>query len=507
MSLWRNRTGKILLAVSLLLLCSNPGMVSADLSLPDPFVQEMIDQVEADTAYDTVVGLSGEHPVLVGGSPYTLKTRFILEQIPIQKATQLVYEHFQSIGIPVEYFWYTHTFVGTQRSVIAEQPGRTQPDCIYLLSAHLDDAPSGDLAPGADDNASGSAGVLIAANILSQYEFNCTLRYALFTAEELGLLGSKAYAEYVYNRGEDIRGVINLDMIAYNSDEWPIIDLHTRATSSQDLAIANQFESVINAYAIDLQPEIISDGASNSDQASFWKYDFPAILAIEDGDDLTPFYHTTSDRVQTLDLTYFTYFIQAAVGTAAHVAGLLEGQMNGLAYDAQNGTPLSGVVVAAQRTRGLTWSTTSAEDGSYSIDLPSGSYIVTASLPGYGDFLASELEIPPDQTARLDLPLQVCQPPQGVDFNFIPAEPWAGEMMTFSANVTGGLDLPVNYDWDFGDNHLASGQTVTHIFTRSQVYQVTLTATTCGGSGTSRHDVPIDPAPVSIYLPFLSGNQ
>ncbi len=489
------------------MLCGSPWGVSAELSPPDPFIKEMIDQVDPDRAYDTVAGLSGEHPVLVGGSPYTLKTRFILEEEPIQKATQLVYEYFQSIGLPVEYFWYTHTFVGTQRSVIAEQPGRTQPDCIYLLSAHLDDAPSGELAPGADDNASGSTGVLIAASILSRYEFDCSLRYALFTAEELGLLGSEAYAEHVNDLGEDIRGVINLDMIAYNSDEWPVIDLHTRGTSSQDLAIANQFESVISAYAIDLIPEIIQDGASNSDQASFWKYDYPAILAIEDEDDLTPFYHSTSDRVQTLDITYFTRFIQAAVGTTAHLAGLLEGRMNGLAFDAQSGAPLAGVVVSAQRTSGQTWSAITAQDGSYSIDLPSGNYSITASLPGYGEFLASETGVPPDQTVQLDLPLQVCLPPQNVDFSFVPAEPWAGELTTFSASVTGTLDLPVDYDWSFGDNHSASGQIVTHIYTRSQVYPVTLTATTCGGSSTARHDVPIDPAPVSLYLPLLSGNQ
>jgi hypothetical protein len=506
-TLFLHKTKAIILAVSLLLLCGSPEATSADPVFPDPFVREMIEQVESDTAYDTVAGLSGEHPVMISGSPYTLKTRFILEQEPIQKATQLVYEYFQSIGLPVEFFWYSHTFVGTQRSVIAEQPGRSEPDCIYVLSAHLDDAPSGELAPGADDNASGSAGVLIAASILSQYEFNCSLRYALFTAEELGLLGSKAYAEQVYNLGEDIRGVVNLDMIAYNSDEWPVINLHTRATNDQDLAIANQFENVVSAYAIDLLPEIISDGATNSDQASFWKYDFPAILAIEDGDDLTPFYHSTSDRVQTLDLAYFTHFIQAAVGTTAHLAGLLEGRMSGLAYDVQTGVPLAGVVVTAQRATGLTWSVTTAEDGSYSIDLPSGKYSLTASLTGYGDLIIDETDIPVDQTAQLDLPLQICQAPQTIDFSFSPEIPRVGDLMTFSASVSGTDGLPVDYQWSLGDNHSANGQIVTHIYTRSRVYPVMLTASTCGGSGTSIQDIQIDPAPVSIYLPLLNGNQ
>ena len=205
-------------------------------------------------------------------------------------------------------------------------------------------------------------------------------------------------------------------------------------------------------------------------------------------------------------MDYYTQFIQAAVGTTSHLAGLLKGWISGLASDPKTGLPLAGVVVTAQRTTGQTWSVTTADNGSYSIELPSGNYSITASLPGYAEFL-SEIEIPPDQSVQLDLPLQICQPPQEVDFSFVPAEPWAGEMTTFSASVTGPLAQLVDYDWDFGDKHFASGQIVTHIYTRSQIYPVTLTATTCGGSGTARHDVLIVLAPVSIYLPLLSGNQ
>ena len=185
---------------------------------PDPVIQGMIDQVDSQTVYDYDAGLSGEFPVLIGGEPYTITTRYTYTTEPIQKATQYTFEHFEAIGLPVQY--HTYTLGGIKRNVIAEQPGVSQPERIFMVTAHLDDYSENpyNYAPGADDNASGSVGVLIAADILSQYSFDCTIRYALFTGEEQGLVGSYYYAQDASNNGDDIEGVLNLDMIAYNSD-------------------------------------------------------------------------------------------------------------------------------------------------------------------------------------------------------------------------------------------------------------------------------------------------
>ena len=73
------------------------------------------------------------------------------------------------------------------------------------------------IIPGADDNASGSVATLLAADILSQYQWGCTLRFAFWTGEEQGLLGSYAYAQQAYQSGENILGYLNLDMIAWNT--------------------------------------------------------------------------------------------------------------------------------------------------------------------------------------------------------------------------------------------------------------------------------------------------
>jgi hypothetical protein len=291
---------------------------------PDPAIQAMIDQVSVTSAYNYVGGLSGEWSVQVNGGPYTFATRYSKAETPIKKATKFVQEHFLGLGLTTYYStFYIESGTIELRNVIADQPGVTDPDCIVLLVGHLDSiSPSASsLAPGADDNASGTAGVLIGADILSQYDFACSIRYVAFTGEEQGMLGSKDYASIISGAGENIVAVVNLDMIAYNSDAYEIIGLHTRPGNAGDLAIANLFVGVVQAYSINLTPEVVQDNERFSDHSSFWDYGYSAILCIEDYDNFTPYYHTTSDTLSTLDTAYMADFIRAAVGTVAHLAG------------------------------------------------------------------------------------------------------------------------------------------------------------------------------------------
>jgi Zn-dependent M28 family amino/carboxypeptidase len=125
--------------------------------------------------------------------------------------------------------------------------------------------------------------------------------------------------------GENIAGVLNVDMIGYNSDSAPIIDLHARSWLPDSVALANLFNDVVTAYELDLTPHILVDYAlgNYSDNKSFWDQGFAAILAIEDDDDFTPYYHTTNDRLSTLDLTYFAEAVKAAVATTVHMSGCL----------------------------------------------------------------------------------------------------------------------------------------------------------------------------------------
>ena len=287
---------------------------------PQTSVQQMIDQVDSATVSQYAGDLSGEWPVTVGGSPYTIATRHTYSGTPIQKAAQFAGEHLEALGLAVEYHQWS---APAYPNVIGELPGLVSPDSIVIICAHLDDMPAGALAPGADDNASGSSAVLVAADIMSQHDWHYTLRFALWTGEEQGLLGSHAYALRSFSLGESIVGVLNLDMIAYNSiGSDPDVDLHANQSVSETLDLAQLFADAVTAYGLDLIPQIIPDGIGASDHASFTDYGYSAILGIEDLSDFNPRYHTTSDLLQYYDVDYYVDFVKASVATGAHMAGV-----------------------------------------------------------------------------------------------------------------------------------------------------------------------------------------
>ncbi len=463
---------------------------------PDPTVQEMIDQVLAGSAYNYTAGLSGEFAVMIGGTPYQIFSRYTYTTELIQKATQYVYEHFEGLGLPVSYHYYN--LGGIKRNVIAEQAGYDQMERIFIITAHLDSI-TGDpynYAPGADDNASGSVGVLMAADILSNYFFDCTIRYALFTGEEQGLVGSYYYAQSAYNNGDNIEGVLNLDMIGYNTlGSDPVIELHTRPSNQDDLAIANLFVDVIDAYGLDLTPQIVQDGISASDHYSFWQVGYPAILGIEDFSDFTPHYHSTGDQVETLDLAYFTNFIKASVGSMGHMGCLIyPGYIEGLVTDLETHDPIPAVDVLAQRSSGHQFLIQSNDNGSYFRKLVPGTYAVTAEMDGYLPFTTGGIEITTDMTTTLDIQLQPCHI-LGPEFTFTPEAPISGEPVTFTGSIDPASVGEVSYAWDFGDGHSGIGAQVAHTYTVSDTYTVTMTASNCAGSVSIAHPVAVTGTP------------
>jgi leucyl aminopeptidase len=331
----------------------------------DASIAGMLARVNENAVYTYTGQLSGEWPASAGGDATLITTRHTGSGEPISITTRFVYEHLRNLGMTVDYQpWSRGGYAG--RNVAGVLTGTVKPAEIILLTAHVDSicdragcgpepfAP----APGADDNASGAAGVMAAADILSRHRFERTLRFVFFTGEEQGLLGSSAYAAQARRRGDQIVAVFNMDMIGWDGDGDDKLRLHTRRKTSpghlDDLAIAGVFTNVVRLYGLetDLDPAIEPDGLLDSDHSSFWDEGYPAILAIEDDvtDDFNPNYHSPTDTLQKLDRAYFASFIRAAVGTIAHLANprvhatfipmdMLPGPSSAIRRDTAGGVP------------------------------------------------------------------------------------------------------------------------------------------------------------------------
>ena len=103
-------------------------------------------------------------------------------------------------------------------NVVAIQRGTKYPNRYIIMSGDIDSRASNTMdyttdAPGANDNASGMAGVMEAARVLSQYEFDSSIVYLGLSGEEQGLFGGKGFAEMAKEEGWEIIGVLNNDMI------------------------------------------------------------------------------------------------------------------------------------------------------------------------------------------------------------------------------------------------------------------------------------------------------
>lgn len=137
-------------------------------------------------------------------------------------ATDYIRDAFTAMGLmPVDHR-FTHNGYAL-RNIEATLTGVSRPDEVYLLGAHFDSiasrspgGPSTTTAPGANDNASGTAGLLEIARVLSRYRFDATIRFVGFNAEEQGMIGSFAYAADAKTAGTNIRGMVNLDMIGFS---------------------------------------------------------------------------------------------------------------------------------------------------------------------------------------------------------------------------------------------------------------------------------------------------
>jgi hypothetical protein len=117
-------------------------------------------------------------------------------------------------------------------NVVAIQKGTKYPNRYIIMTGDIDSRNSDTMdytgdAPGANDNASGMAGTIEAARVLSKYQFESSIIYLGLAGEEQGLFGGKGFAEYAKKNNWEIIGVFNNDMIGNIEGVDGVIDNRT----------------------------------------------------------------------------------------------------------------------------------------------------------------------------------------------------------------------------------------------------------------------------------------
>jgi len=276
-------------------------------------VQQILNTARQDSLIYFVRELSGNVPTIINGTSQTISSRNKF-QPGNALAETYIKQKLQSYGLTTT----IQSFSTTGKNVYAVQQGTEFPNQKFIICAHFDDMPSGTTAPGADDNASGTAAVIEAARIFSQYDFSFTIVYALWDEEEQGLIGSEYYTTQAANAGDSILGVINMDMIAYDGNGDGNADVHNSSVANTG-ELKDKMLEVNLLYGINLDLDVVP-AQPYSDHQSFLVHGYGAILLIEDDNDFHPYYHTVNDLIQYFNQPYFFKMAKLSFATLASFA-------------------------------------------------------------------------------------------------------------------------------------------------------------------------------------------
>ena len=310
------------------------GSVAADagtgVAVVDATAKEILDaRVRPEHLAAHVERYSGARPV--DGGDAVITSRHIRHPDNAAAVAALVADLQRTAGgcLAVRRHRFTHE--GRRLDNVEAELAGTGLDGIVLVTAHLDSTaarqpgyhPAVDPAPGADDDASGTAAVLVASDTIAALDAALgtprrAVRFVLFNAEEHGLIGSLAYAREQAALDTPIVAVLQLDMIGYDVRPGPEWELHAGFTASpavegRSLALARMVAELAPQVSPDLPAPQIHPVAGEPDPAerrsdhySFQIQGYTACLASEDlfagpgphapPEEMNPAYHSPTDK-------------------------------------------------------------------------------------------------------------------------------------------------------------------------------------------------------------------
>ncbi|MGC1472634.1 MAG: M28 family peptidase [Psychroserpens sp.] len=298
-------------------------------------ISEMVSQVSETELLNTLTNVVGER-------------NYITTPVHLTEVRNLITTSFENADLQTESqnFQFNST---TMQNILGRKAGAKEENITYIIDGHFDGVQG---SPAADDNGSAVAGLLESVRILSQYNFEHSIKFIGFDAEELGLIGSQNYVINGIESFENIQGVLNYEMIGYfdnapNTQDLPfgfdilfpvasqeVADDNNRGnfifacgnTTSNPLlaAFINASETYVPQLRV-ITASVPGNGTiapdlRRSDHAPFWDGGFQALMITDTSEYRNDNYHTAADTIDTLDLEFMMNVVKATLATAAELA-------------------------------------------------------------------------------------------------------------------------------------------------------------------------------------------
>ena len=309
--------------------------------LKKPSLEHLVAQVSIDSLRKTVKSVYGiRHHKGKRNKAHLDHTRMFLQRsfdrrMPISYVQDSIVDKL-----------YIKNFVGLKSGILNDSS-------LCILGAHYDTV---EKSLGADDNASGIAGMLEVMRILSPYEFQNSVEFVAFDLEEAGTYGSSLFVfDGGLRKNQRLKAAINLDMIGFcderlNSQKLPpeyqqrfpgqfkaVVDGGYKGNFILSVGIESSatlvrtFESLARTYVPDLRviPLVFKGQGedagrlADSDHRPFWDRNLPAIYIGDGADSRNPNYHSAGDTIDTLNFEFMSNVVKATVATYATIANIL----------------------------------------------------------------------------------------------------------------------------------------------------------------------------------------
>ncbi len=294
----------------------------------DPLIAQMVSEVSISNLATTVQTLTSF------GTRHSL-SETQLGDFGIGAARRWIHDEFVRIGggrLQVRYEDFRMPYVGLvseQRNVVAVLPGTNPNGGVYVYMAHYDsrsiDVADGvSLAPGANDNASGVAALLETARLMSSRQWNQTLVFVAFAAEEQGTHGSSHFVTQQMLGGLRLDVGINNDIVGGRPGIPQAIRVFATGDPLSETAQLARYMGYVGgmylpAFGVDIQFALDREGRW-SDHREFVRAGIPAVRLTESIEDPTV-QHTSADTPDRLDYTYLQQVTQLNLAVAANMAG------------------------------------------------------------------------------------------------------------------------------------------------------------------------------------------
>lgn len=271
-----------------------------NLPSPTPWQPRAVTKSEAvypdlSRLMQTLEVLTGDRSFMLDGKEVTITERGGPDNRSLTQ--RYVMQTLNDLGIETKLVPYTYNgYKGANVEGTLWGADRTQ---FIIISAHMDSVRN----KGADDDGSGTASLIETAHLLTKLgTLPISIRFVGFDQEELGLIGSRAYANQLKD-GESVLGVVQADMIGYdgnNDDAY-----HTMDCNRPDSKPITRVVEEINAN-LELNLKKVDACTNRSDHASFWSKNIAATIISENffGKDANPCYHQKCDLINLVNKNY-----------------------------------------------------------------------------------------------------------------------------------------------------------------------------------------------------------